>query len=92
MQYSNDVVLRGVDPLWPDLLQSIVIEAIIFAIFAILDYYLSHNFQAKKTLANKEILSLNTLVFKNFSVFWWKHHYLETLITGISPLTWVPIA
>ena len=51
------------DPLWPDLLQSIVIEAIIFAIFAILDYNLSHNFQAKKTLANKEILSLNTLVF-----------------------------
>ena len=62
-----------------------------FAIFAILDYYLSHNFQAKKTLANKEILSLNTLVFKNLSVFWWKHHYLETLITGISPLTRVLI-
>ena len=77
MQYSNDVVLRGVDPLWPDLLQSIVIEAIIFAIFAILDYYLSHNFQAKKHWQiEKSLVStlwfLKTLVFFGGSIIIWK--------------------
>ena len=80
------------DPLWPDLLQSIVIEAIIFAIFAILDYYLSHNFQAKKHWQIEKSLVSTLWFLKTLVFFWWNHHYLETLVTGISPLTRVPIS